>query len=144
MRTPEFVRGSRHLPGCGSIDMVATSLDAEREYDDDRFSAQTIHQSERQKVVLGYFEPGQFIPVHAPDSDVTITVVSGAGVVRDGDEKHRVEAGDVVAVPAGTDRGVRADADTRLEATLVTAPPPTDGEHEPVRRGLQRGAFDPV
>jgi hypothetical protein len=38
---------------------------------------------------------------------------------------------------------VRADEDTRLEATLVTAPPPTDAEHDPVRRGLQRGEFDP-
>jgi quercetin dioxygenase-like cupin family protein len=123
--------------------MVATSLDDEREYDDDTFSAQTIHQSERQKVVLGYFEPGQFIPVHAPDSDVTVTVVSGTGVVRDGDDEHRVEPGDVVAVPAGTDRGVRADDDSRLEATLVTAPPPTDAEHNPVRKGLKRGEFDP-
>lgn len=123
--------------------MVATSLDDEREYDDDTFSAQTIHQSERQKVVLGYFEPGQFIPVHAPDSDVTVTVVSGTGVVRDGDDEHRVEPGDVVAVPAGTDRGVRADDDSRLEATLVTAPPPTDAEHDPVRKGLKRGEFDP-
>jgi len=124
--------------------MVATSLDDERTYTDDAFSAQTIHQSERQKVVLGYFEPGQFIPVHAPDSDVTVTVVSGTGVVRDGDAEHRVEPGDVVAVPAGTDRGVRADDDSRLEATLVTAPPPTDAEHDPVRRGLKRGEFDPV
>jgi quercetin dioxygenase-like cupin family protein len=123
--------------------MVATSFDDEREYDDDTFSAQTIHQSERQKVVLGYFEPGQFIPVHAPDSDVTVTVVSGTGVVRDGDDEHRVEPGDVVAVPAGTDRGVRADDDSRLEATLVTAPPPTDAEHDPVRKGLKRGEFDP-
>jgi quercetin dioxygenase-like cupin family protein len=124
--------------------MVATSFDDEREYDDDTFSAQTIHQSERQKVVLGYFEPGQFIPVHAPDSDVTVTVVSGTGVVRDGDDEHRVEPGDVVAVPAGTDRGVRADDDSQLEATLVTAPPPTDAEHDPVRKGLKRGEFDPV
>ncbi|MBX0347968.1 MULTISPECIES: cupin domain-containing protein [Haloarcula] len=122
--------------------MVTTSIDAEREYVDDGFSAQTIHETERQKVVLGYFEPGQFIPVHAPDSDVAITVLSGEGTIRDGDEERSVSAGDVVAVPAGADRGIRADSG-RLEATLVTAPPPTDAEHEPVRRGLKRGEFDP-
>jgi len=122
--------------------MVATSLDAERSYDDDQFTAQTIHESEHQKVVLGYFEPGQFIPVHAPASDLAITVVSGTGTVRDGDREHRVEPGDVVAVPAGEHRGIRAE-DQRLEATLVTAPPPTDAEHEPVRRGLRDGTFDP-
>ncbi|MFC6975978.1 cupin domain-containing protein [Halomicroarcula sp. GCM10025709] len=122
--------------------MVATSFDDERAYHDEQFSARTVHETDRQKVVLGYFEPGQFIPVHAPDSDVAITVRSGTGVVRDGDEEHAVEPGDVVAVPAGEDRGVRA-VEGRLEATLVTAPPPTDAEHDPVRRGLREGTFDP-
>jgi hypothetical protein len=41
------------------------------------------------------------------------------------------------------DRGIEADADSRLEAFLVTAPPPTDAEHEPVRRGLRTDDFDP-
>lgn len=122
--------------------MVATNIDAERSYDDDRFSAQTIHETDRQKVVLGYFEPDQFIPVHAPDSDVAITVLDGEGTVRDGDTEHEVEPGAVVVVPAGEDRGVRAD-ETRLEAMLVTAPPPTDAAHDPVRRGLAAGEFDP-
>ncbi|WP_324757290.1 cupin domain-containing protein [Haloarcula sp. GH36] len=122
--------------------MVATSFDDERAYDDAQFSARTVHETDRQKVVLGYFEPGQFIPVHAPDSDVAITVRSGTGVVRDGDEEHEVEPDDVVVVPAGQDRGVRAVGE-RLEATLVTAPPPTDAEHDPVRRGLREGTFDP-
>ncbi|NEU55544.1 cupin domain-containing protein [Halorussus sp. MSC15.2] len=123
--------------------MVATDFDAEREYDDEQFSAQSVFRSDRMKVVLGYFEPGQFIPVHAPDSDVAITVREGRGVVRDGDDEHAVGPGDVVVVPAGEDRGVKADADRRLEATLVTAPPPTDAEHDPVREGLKRGEFDP-
>jgi hypothetical protein len=46
-------------------------------------------------------------------------------------------------VRADTDRGVKADADGRLEALLVTTPPPTDAEHEPVRDGLKTGEFDP-
>jgi len=121
----------------------ATSFDAEREYDDEAFSAQSVFRSDRTKVVCGYFEPGQFIPVHAPASDVTVHVRSGTGVVREGDTEHRVEPGDVVVVPAGVDRGVRADDDGRLEALLVTAPPPTDAEHDPVREGLRRGVFDP-
>jgi len=120
-----------------------TTVDAERSYDDAQFTAVTVHETVRQKVVLGYFEPGQFIPVHAPDSDVAITVLSGTGVVRDGDDEHPVEPGSVVVVPAGTDRGVRASDDERLEATLVTAPPPTDAEHDPVRRGLRTDQFDP-
>lgn len=123
--------------------MPATDFDAEREYSDDQFSAQGVFRTDRAKAVCGYFEPRQFIPVHAPDSDVVVHVREGTGVVREGDTDHRVEPGDVVAVPAGVDRGVKADADSRLEALLVTAPPPTDAEHEPVREGLRCGEFDP-
>ncbi|EMA27838.1 cupin domain-containing protein [Haloarcula japonica] len=123
--------------------MTATDFDAVREYDDDQFSAVEVFRSDRMKVVCGYFEPGQFIPVHAPASDVAIHVQSGTGIVRDGDTERAVEPGDVVIVEADTDRGVKADADSRLETLLVTAPPPTDAEHEPVRKGLKKDKFDP-
>jgi len=122
--------------------MTATDFDAVREYDADRFSAVEVFRSDRMKVVCGYFEPGQFIPVHAPGSDVVIHVQSGTGVVRDGDTERTVEPGDVVVVEADAERGVRAE-DGRLEALLVTAPPPTDAEHRPVREGLKKGEFDP-
>ena len=124
-------------------DVPATDFDAARHYDADRFSTSEVFRSDRLKVVCGYFEPGQFIPVHAPDSDVAITVRSGSGVVREGDQDRPVESGDVVVVEAGTDRGVKANDGERLEAMLVTAPPPTDAEHDPVRAGIQRGVFDP-
>ncbi|MDS0475212.1 cupin domain-containing protein [Natrinema sp. 1APR25-10V2] len=123
--------------------MPATDFDAERRYDEDRFSAQSLFRSDRMKVVCGYFEPGQFIPVHAPGSDVAICVRSGTGVVREGETEHTVGPDDVVVVEAGVDRGVRADEGGRLEALLVTSPPPTDAEHDPVREGLRRGVFDP-
>ena len=123
--------------------MTATAFDAERDYDDERFSAVEVFRSDRTKVVCGFFEPGQFIPVHAPSSDVAIHVRSGTGLVRDGETEHRVDPGSVIVVEADTDRGIKADDDSRLEALLVTAPPPTDAEHEPVRSGLQQNEFDP-
>jgi quercetin dioxygenase-like cupin family protein len=123
--------------------MTATDFDTERVYDDDRFSTVEVFRSDRMKVICGYFEPGQFIPVHPPSSDVAIHIRSGTGLVRDGDEEHSVESGDVIVVEADTDRGIKADSDSRLEAFLVTAPPPTDAEHEPVRQGLQQNDFDP-
>lgn len=123
--------------------MPSTDVGTERSYDDERFTAREVFRTDHSKTVCGYFEPGQFIPVHAPDSDVTIVIQSGTGIVRDGADTHDVGPGSVVTVPAGRDRGVRADTDDRLEAILVTAPPPTDADHEPVRRGLQMGEFDP-
>ncbi|MGZ0746903.1 cupin domain-containing protein [Haloparvum sp. AD34] len=123
--------------------MVATDFDAERQYSEAKFSAQEVFRSDRTKVVLGYFEPGQFIPVHAPGSDVVVDVQQGTALVRDGDEDRRVGPGDVVVVDAGTERGVKATGGDRLEALLVTAPPPTDAEHDPVRRGIKEGTFEP-
>ncbi|MEY7849976.1 cupin domain-containing protein [Natrarchaeobius sp. A-rgal3] len=137
--------------------MPATDFDAERVYDDDRFSVQEIFRNDRVKVACGYFEPGQFIPVHAPESDLVINVQQGTGVVRDDEVDRDVARGDVVVVEAGVDRGIEADDDVeagvdrvieadddrRLEALLVVSPPPTDAEHEPVRRGLATDEFDP-
>jgi hypothetical protein len=47
----------------------------------------------------------------------------------------------VVVVEANTARGIKAE--TELEALLVTAPPPTDKEHDPVRKGLKNDEFEP-
>jgi quercetin dioxygenase-like cupin family protein len=124
--------------------MPAIDFDAERTYDDERFSAREVFRTDRSKVVCGYFEPGQFIPVHAPASDVVISVREGTGIVREGEDTHRVGVGDIVVVKAGKARGIRADEDERLEALLVTAPPPSDAEHEPVRERIQRDEFDPT
>ncbi|MFB6142229.1 MAG: cupin domain-containing protein [Halorientalis sp.] len=122
--------------------MPATHVDDEVDYGGDRFTARELSRTDRSKAVCASFEPGQFIPVHAPDSDVTVVVQRGHGVVRDGDTDHEVRPGSVVTIPAGRDRGVRAD-DDRLAAVLVTAPPPTDAEHDLVRRGLRTGEFEP-
>nr|WP_256417033.1 hypothetical protein [Halorubrum laminariae] len=77
--------------------MTAIDFGTERTYDDANFSTVEVFRSEQMKVVCGYFEPGQFIPVHAPSSDVLIDIRSGTGLVRDGDTEHRVGARDVVA-----------------------------------------------
>jgi quercetin dioxygenase-like cupin family protein len=123
--------------------MPRIDTDAARAYDDEGFAANGVFGTDDAKVVYACFEPGQFIPVHAPDSDVVVTVRRGRGLVREGDTEHRVEPGDAVAIEAGTRRGVRADEGERLAALLVTAPPPTDAEHDPVRRGLRNGEFEP-
>jgi quercetin dioxygenase-like cupin family protein len=123
--------------------MPVVDFEAERTYEAERFSAQEVFRTDRSKVVCGYFEPGQFIPVHAPESDVVISVRAGTATVREGETDHRVGPGDVVVVEAGTARGVRADDNERVEALLVTAPPPTDTEHEPVRQGIRHDEFEP-
>ncbi|MGB9955582.1 cupin domain-containing protein [Haloferax prahovense] len=124
--------------------MPRVDFDANRTYNATRFSANEALLTGRTKVICGFFESGQFIPVHAPSSDRVVSVRSGSGLVREGETDHHVTSGDVVFVPAETKRGIRADEDSRLEVLLVTSSPPTDAEHEPVRRGLTEGDFEPL
>ncbi|MFD1634990.1 cupin domain-containing protein [Haloplanus ruber] len=122
--------------------MPRIDFEAGREYDDEQFTATPAFESDRAKVLRVCFEPGQFIPVHAPASDLVVSVREGTGLVREGETSHRVEPGDAIVVPADTPRGIKAD-DERLEALVMVAPPPTDADHDPVREGLRRGEFDP-
>lgn len=124
--------------------MRAIDFDAQRAYDDERFSAQEVFRTDLSRVVRGYFEPGQFIPVHAPGGDAVISIRAGTGIIREDEKTHRVSSGNIVVIEAGTARGIRTDEDGRIEALLVTALPPSDVEHEPVREGIRRGEFDPT
>lgn len=55
--------------------MPATDIDSRRTYDD-RSATSEIVRTEQSKTVCGSFEAGQFIPVHASNSDATIVVYS--------------------------------------------------------------------
>ena len=79
-------------------------------------------------MVVAALEDGQEIPLHAPPLDLVMTIVEGTGRVTAGDSVHPVRAGDVVIVPAGETRGLRAIGG-RLVAVNVVSPPPGPGDH---------------
>jgi hypothetical protein len=64
--------------------MPAIDFDTERTYDSERFAAQEVFRTDRSNVVCGFFDPGQFIPVHAPGNDVVISVRDGTGASETG------------------------------------------------------------
>jgi len=105
----------------------------------DRFSPVPLGQTERVKVVLTCFEPGQFIPVHSPGIDMTLVVLEGDGTVVAGDQEVEVSPGAIVIVPAGQARGIRAT--TRLVAVHLVSPPPTEADHAQVQAGLRQGSW---
>lgn len=101
------------------------------------FTPVPIGQGEHLKAMLVCFEPGQFIPVHAPKLDLALVVLEGSGRLVAGEEEVSLQAGSVAFIPAGETRGIKAD--TRLVAFQVVSPPPTEADHAGVKAGLERG-----
>ncbi len=109
------------------------------EFRPERFNPVVLAENERAKVILACCEPGQFIPVHRPDVDLTLVVLEGEGWVVAGENEQRVAPGAFAFVPAGEARGVKAE--TRLVLLHVVTPPPTDADHVQMMAGLQRGTW---
>jgi quercetin dioxygenase-like cupin family protein len=105
----------------------------------DRFNPVILAENERTKVILVCLEPGQFIPVHRPQVDVAFVILEGEGMLVAGEREEAVRAGVVAFVPAGEDRGLKAE--TRLLALHVVTPPPTQADHTGVMAGLAKSEW---
>jgi quercetin dioxygenase-like cupin family protein/iron-sulfur cluster repair protein YtfE (RIC family) len=99
------------------------------QYSTQEFGRKVLAETDRFRVVIAALEDGQEIPLHAPPLDMVMTIVEGIGQVMAGDQVHAVRAGDVVIVPAGQTRGLRATGG-RLVAVNVVSPPPGPGHHD--------------
>jgi quercetin dioxygenase-like cupin family protein len=103
------------------------------------FTPTIIGQGEHLRAMLVCFEPGQFIPVHAPKLDLTLIVLEGEGQLVLGEETVPLRSGSVAFIPAGEKRGVKAE--TRLTAFQVVSPVPGEADHAGVKAGLERGTW---
>jgi quercetin dioxygenase-like cupin family protein/iron-sulfur cluster repair protein YtfE (RIC family) len=98
------------------------------EFSTEEFGRKVLAETDRFRVVIAALEDGQEIPLHAPPLDMVMTIVEGIGQVMAGQKMHSVRAGDVVIVPAGQTRGLRATGG-RLVAVNVVSPLPGAGHH---------------
>lgn len=98
------------------------------EFSPQGFGHRVLTETDGIRVVVAALEDGQEIPLHAPPLDLVMTIVEGIGQVMAGEQVHAVRAGDVVIVPAGQTRGLRATGG-RLVAVNVVSPPPGAGHH---------------
>ncbi len=106
----------------------------------ERFTPVPLGESARTKALLVCLEPGQFIPIHDPNVDVTFVVLEGTGTIVAGAQEAAVGPGAVSFVPAGEARGLHANGE-RLVALHVVSPPPTSEDHTKVMEGLRRGSW---
>ncbi len=119
---------------------VFTNCFAAPAFQPGKFNARTIFENADGKVVMAYFEPGQFIPVHAPNANVTLVVMEGEGTVVAGKEKRDVTRGDIVVITRGERRGVLAK--TRLIVVHAVSPLPGPHDHDDVKAKLLAGRFE--
>jgi quercetin dioxygenase-like cupin family protein len=106
----------------------------------ERFNPIALAETERSKVVLACFEPGQFIPVHSPQVDVMLLVLEGEGTLVAGENKQKVGPGAMAFAAAGEVRGVKAE--TRMVILHVVSPRPTQLDHVEVMSKLQKGTWE--
>lgn len=107
---------------------------ARARFERERFCAVPVLANEHVRVLLAAFEPGQEIPLHAPEVDLVVSVVEGSGELYAGGRVHPLEAGDLAVVPAGETRGIRARS-SRLVLLNVVSPPPSEADHARVDAG---------
>lgn len=107
--------------------MQAIDLTQVREFSSQQLVKKIVHDSELMRVVLLCFEDGQFIPPHNVPCDVCLYAMEGEGVVTAGDEKVSLKAGEMIVVPAGKDRGIKANG--RYVVLHAVAPRPTPAMH---------------
>lgn len=110
------------------------------QFRNERFNPIALAETDRSKVVLACFEPGQFIPVHSPNVDVMLLVLEGEGMLVAGEHKEKVGPGAVAFAAAGETRGVKAQ--TRMVILHVVAPRPTQLDHVEVMSKLQKGTWE--
>ena len=111
-----------------------------KSFGDKRFAPNVVYQSAGIKVVLAYFKTGQFIPVHTPSVDLVLFILEGEAEVVAGDERLTARKEDLIIVPKGLKRGVRAL--TELTILHVVQPPPLEEDHQQVHAKLAEGRFE--
>jgi quercetin dioxygenase-like cupin family protein len=108
--------------------------------DDAKFVPKAVYQSKGMKVVLAYFKEGQFIPVHSPEVELVLCILDGKAEVVAGEERLAAGKNDIIIIPKGEKRGVKALSE--LTVLHVVQPPPSDMDHKEVHARLAQGKFD--
>ncbi len=111
-----------------------------KSFDEKKFAPKVVYQSSEMKVILAYFKKGQFIPAHTPGVDLVLCVLEGEAEVVAGDERLIAGKDDLIVIPKGVKRGVKAL--TELTVLHVVQPPPTEKDHKEVHAKIAQGSFE--
>ena len=81
------------------------------------FPAFPIHRfagAEHTAVVYFEVQPGDYLPTHTDSAEEILYIVAGEGEARVGDQRARVQAGDLAVIPAMVPHGIANAGDETL------------------------------
>lgn len=120
--------------------MLIESIRALAQFGDEHFTPVTLARTEHSDMKVVGLEAGQAIPVHHPNSDLTMVIIEGEATLVAGDEElARAGPGAVLHAKAGQARGVHADKRTVL--VVVASPPPTPADHSELAEHFAKGTW---
>ena len=121
-------------------EIVRVNANELKSFGEKNFSPTVVYQSTDIKVVLAYFKKDQFIPIHAPQVDLILYILEGTAEVAAGEERLSAKKDDLIVIPKGAKRGIKALAD--LSILHVVQPPPSEEDHKEVHAKLAQGRFE--
>ncbi len=121
-------------------EIIKANMKELKSFDERKFNPKVLYQTDNIKVIAAYFKPGQFIPVHTPGVDVVICVLEGDAEIVAGEEKFVAKKNDLIVVPKGIKRGVKAL--TELSLLHVVQPAPSEKDHIEVHQKIATGRFE--
>lgn len=103
----------------------------------DTFTPIPVLRKDEYGVILVFFKAGQYIPIHAPDSDLIFYVLQGKGTAFVDNKEVEIREGSIIIVPRGVKRGIKAE--TYMEALHIVIPSPSVEDHEKVMKAAREG-----
>ena len=122
------------------MDVVKQNALALKQFNEKKFNPVTVYGTDQMKVIVAYFRKGQFIPIHTPGVDVVFCILEGRAELVAGDKRFSVGPNDLVVVPKGVKRGIKALSE--LTVLHVVQPAPSKEDHSEVHDKLDRGDFE--
>ncbi|MGH8279425.1 MAG: cupin domain-containing protein [Gammaproteobacteria bacterium] len=120
--------------------MLIKSIREKAKFGTPHFEAVTLDRTDKSDMKVVAFEPGQAIPVHHPNSDLTMVIIEGEATLVSGNEElAHAGPGAVLHSRAGEARGIHADK--RTIVLVVASPPPTPEDHREIKEHFAKGTW---
>jgi len=99
-----------------------------------------VHDSPDARLIVFRLAPGQAVPPHSNASTVTLTVVSGRGFARGGDDECALAPGQTVVFEPNELHGMRAESEELVLLATITPRPGSRSREAPETVTVARAA----